>query len=96
MKFKITKLNIETILRSFPKNSEGYQEVELELVNDTASEAILRQNIENVAWYKGYHYGFKEGFYEGRKTENRYCKCGCGGNNCHLRFCDEFCPLYNK
>lgn len=75
------------------------QEIELELVVDTVSEALLKQQLENTAFHKGYHHGYKEGWHARQKDEDRkntkFCLCGCGGNNCHLRFCDENCRLYN-
>ena len=92
MKFKISKLSLDLAKRT----AEGSYEIGAELINDTATEAIIRQNIENNAYHKGYHYGFKEGFYQGRKLELKYCGCGCGGNNFHLRFCNDFCKFYNK
>lgn len=31
------------------------------------------------------------------KKEPRFeCKCGCGGNNCAMRLCDDKCHLFNK
>lgn len=97
MKFKITKLNLETIMRSFPKNAEGYQEIELEPCDLTATQAMYEGEIRSRAYHQGYHTGFLEGFHQGKKPEIRkYCGCGCGGNNCFLRYCDKDCSFYNR
>ncbi len=95
MKFKVTKGKIEDLLKCFERQHTREAEIELDLVKDTASEAILYCQMENNAFHKGYHRGFKEGFYQGRKPEIKYCMCGCGGNNCQLRYCDENCPMFN-
>lgn len=33
---------------------------------------------------------------EGWEFTKQFCKCGCNGNNCSLRHCDENCHLLNK
>lgn len=94
MRFKIHKEQLGVLQKAF-KDTE-HTEIELEIVLDTATEAMLHQQIEARAYHKGYHHGFKEGFYQGKKPEIKYCTCGCGGNNCFTRFCDENCRLFNK
>ena len=94
MRFKISK-NDFSLMSKFIKESNCY-EIELEPVIETASQAMYEHSLKEKTFHEGFHQGFKEGFYEGRKSENRYCTCGCGGNNCYLRFCDKDCPLYNK
>lgn len=94
MKFKINKLSFKILESCFSKNSDDFQEIELEPVMETATQAVYEDNLKKEYFHKGWHVGYKEGYYEGRKRD--YCKCGCGGNNCHLRFCDENCPMYNK
>lgn len=88
MKFKIKKSPLDFL--------NSGKEIELELVADTATEAIMLQQVNAEWFHKGYHQGFKEGYYARKNDEYRMCKCGCGGNNCGLRFCDNLCPYYNK
>lgn len=94
MKFKINKLQFKGLESFFDKKTDDFAEIELEPVVDTASQAIFQQALQQEYFHKGYHHGYREGFYEARKKD--YCKCGCGGNNCNLRHCDENCWMYNK
>lgn len=93
MKFRIRKEQFDFLSTKFKK--EDIFDIDLELVPESATEALIFQQLEASAYHKGYHIGFKEGLYQGKKPELKYCMCGCGGNNCHLRICDKDCPLYN-
>lgn len=94
MKFKISKLEFGKISSFFGEKASDTCEIELEPTDLTATQAIFHNEIKTRAFHEGYHSGFKEGFYQGKKPELKYCMCGCGGNNCALRFCDEYCHLY--
>ncbi len=96
MKFRINQTQFGVLESFFKANDSSFTEIELEPVLGTAFQAIYEQQLKTQAFHEGYHTGFKEGYYEGSKRENRFCKCGCGGNNCHMRFCDEFCKYMNK
>ena len=93
MKFRITKTNFSLIKEIFENND--CVEIELEPIIATATQAIYEQQIKQESCHQGYHFGYKEGYYA-RKNNEWKCGCGCGGNNCYLRFCDKFCQLYNK
>lgn len=67
MKFKINK-NQFTFFESMFKD-KGSAYIELEPIMDTASEAIMRQQLDNVAYEKGYKRGYAEGFRTGRYPE---------------------------
>ena len=95
MKFKITKQALAFLQNKFDKKDSDFTEIELEPVYDTAREAIMQQTVQQEWYHKGYHHGFREGYYE-RESEKWRCTCGCGGNNCWMRFCDNKCPLFNK
>jgi hypothetical protein len=91
MKFKIRKDQLDMLKNVFEK--KDVFEIELEAVMETATQAVYEKNIRDTAFHQGYHYGFREGVHASRKPS--FCGCGCGGNNCHLRLCDEHCHLYN-
>ena len=78
MKFRINKQSAESILKSFGKDSSAFEEIDLELISETATEAVMKQQLEMDAWHRGYHYGFREGYYSAR-NENRpfCCERGC-------------------
>lgn len=95
MKWKITKQALSFLQAKFDKNDSDFEEIELEPKLDTAKEAIIEQAKKQEWYHLGYHHGFKEGWYEGQKKDWR-CTCGCGGNNCYMRFCDDKCPLFTE
>ena|SRR3990167_11254823 len=94
MKFKITKQTLGFLQSKFDKDDSELAELELEPVYDTAREVVIQQSLQQESYHKGWHKGFKEGYYEA-KNRSWKCSCGCGGNNCYLRLCDDKCPLYN-
>lgn len=67
MKFKIYKDQWERMRGMFGNGK--YYEIELEPVMDTASEAIMRQQLDQVAYDKGFKYGYAQGFHDGRRPE---------------------------
>ena len=70
MKFKITLPMIEQLKAGFLNyKPDSYSEIELEPIMDTASEAILRQQLDRDAYDKGFEYGYAQGFHDGRRPE---------------------------
>lgn len=92
MKFKLSRQNFEIISEVFTGKETMVGEIELEPVIETAARAIYEEDLKAKAYHKGYHTGFKEGYWA---AKNKYCQCGCGGNNCFTRFCDDKCHLFN-
>lgn len=82
MKFKVSKHHLKFLLEQFEDaKPDFFAEIELEPVMETASEAMAYQSLQNEAWHKGYHYGFKEGYYTA-KNERPF-----------QILCDKKCPF---
>lgn len=94
MKFKITKSDISKMTDFFSKDKSEFIELNLEPVDQTLTQAVYEQSIRKEAYHQGYHAGYREGYYDRKRIER--CGCGCNGNNCSTRFCDEYCWMYNK
>jgi hypothetical protein len=77
MKFKITKSQVDILLGKFKKDDNPFEEVVLEPVIDTASQALYEQDIRNTAYKQGYDYGRKEGYLEGREGRAPCCCRRC-------------------
>lgn len=77
MKFKINRLQVENLTTKFKgKSAFDFEEIDLEPVWETANEAMAMQAIENKAWHKGYHYGFRDGYHEAKRWDiPRHCFC---------------------
>lgn len=77
-------MGLKILQDRFENTDNDFVELELEPVWETANEAIkFEQEIKNCAFKKGYDYGYKEGFYDGRCPEKRPKFCyGCG-HCCH-------------
>jgi len=79
MKFKITKYALSILQDKFDKNKNPFEEIELEPVIDTATQAIRENELKNEAFKQGYERGKREGYYEGRERGS-YCDCRCNIN----------------
>lgn len=88
MRFRVNKLKVEQLLSMFSKtpDTNAFEEIELEAVMETATQAIYEQQLKSEAWHKGYHVGLKEGLYKGRYP--KMCACGC---NCQIGCCGDWC-----
>jgi len=83
MKFKITRSQFDLISRLFDgKGSDFLGEIVLEPADMTATQAMYEESLKKKAWHDGYHYGLREGYYNGRYPEKMY-KC-------------EFCPCAHR
>ena len=91
MKFRIKISEFEKI-QIASKLKDEVTEFELEPVNVTATEAIYEESLKREAFEKGYHYGYREGFYDAEERKRPYrCGCGCNGTTCWNRHCGKTC-----
>lgn len=67
MKFKIDKNQFDFFTSMFKDKGSAY--IELEPIMDTASEMIIRQQLDSIAYEKGYKYGYAQGFHDGRRRD---------------------------
>lgn len=69
MKFKINKQQFDVLVPFFSRRGQdAYYEIELEPVMDTASEMIIRQHLDQVAYDNGFKRGYAEGFHDGKQN----------------------------
>ncbi len=70
MKFKIKPSMFEQLKAArLNYKPDSTSEIELEPIMDTASEAIIRQQLDQAAYDKGYKYGYAQGFHDGRRRD---------------------------
>ena len=74
MKFKITKSQLGILSSKFKKDDNPFEEIELEPVIETASQAMYENDMRNTAYKQGYDRGRAAGYCEGKAS--RYCPCG--------------------
>ena len=68
MKFKINKNQFGVFESMFKDKETAY--IELEPFMDTASEMIIRQSLDNIAFERGYKHGYAEGFHDARRNRD--------------------------
>ena len=81
MKYRITESDFSKLSDIFAKSSKNHLEIDLEPVDQTASEAIYRSAITDDAFHRGYHFGWKNGYYQSKMMRDTLGNC-CKETKC--------------